>query len=404
MATAPTAFLGLSSGFRAGMERNRRQRIEEEDRQIGLADLERQRRRQDTADTRAEEDHRARMEDREIQAGLRETSRQQQEQDQQRQVRERQGRAIYDLARMADSGTDPTSYLELHGQDLPPGTSFDPATGDILIAGEEGAQPRRYNAKEVRAGLEPVFGSPAPKRNVQSLSEGATLVDIDTGEVVARGSPKTDGGRQPPSGYQWKSGGGGLEPIPGGPADKGGAGGVKPITPAEQRLRSNAFRSALDTRTKSQYGSGSTLSGEQKQRYGAIADRMIAKYGTAAPGADDLAQIILGHMNAIPDVNELTRTIEAEMKATGQKVKTGWWDGVSDKEATRNAARETARAQLMEAQKQVEALIEADVADIASAYYGYGGEAAADPAAAGGGAAAPAASNAPAGVDGRPLW
>jgi len=403
MAVAPTALVGLAGGYRSGMERNRRQRIEEEDRRIGLADLERNRRRQDAADMRAEDEHRARMEDRQIQAGLRDVTRQQQEQDLQRQTRERQGRAIYNLARLAEEGTDPSSFIEMGGQDLPPGTTFDAATGEIVIAGPDGAQ-RRYNAKEIRAGLEPVFGTQKKDDGGFTLGEGQTRFDAQ-GKVIARGQPKAPGGeRGPPSGYRWKADGT-LEAIPGGPADKGGATGPKPITPAEQRLRGNAFRSALDSRTKNQYGTGSTLSGEQKQQYGAIADRMIAKYGTAAPGADDLAQIILGHMSAIPDLAELTNAEVQRLEAAKQTVKTGWLDGISDKEATRRVASETAKAQLAMARQQVESLIEADVADIAAAYYGYGGEAA-SPAAAGGDSsgAAPAASNAPVGVDGKPLW
>jgi hypothetical protein len=399
MATAATALVGLSSGFRAGMERNRRQRIEEEDRQIGLADLERQRRRQDAADTRAEEEHRVRMEERDYQAGLRETSRRQQEEDRARQARERQGRAIYNLARMADEGADPSSFIEMGGQDLPPGTTFDAATGEIVIAGPDGAQ-RRYSAKEVRAGLEPVFGA---KKEVNDFTLGPGQVRYDaSGKVIARGPPQAAGGdRHPPSGYQWKRDGSGLEPIPGGPADKGTTG-PKPITPAEQRLRGNAFRSALDSRTKNQYGTGSTLDGKQKQQYGAIADRMIAKYGTAAPGADDLAQIILGHMSALPSLTDLTNAEVQRMKASGEAPKTGWFDGVSDADAARAVASETAKAQLAIAQQEVEALIERDVADIASAFYGYGADAAAPVAA--GGAAAPSVSNAPAGVDGKPLW
>jgi hypothetical protein len=403
MAVAPTALVGLASGYRSGMERNRRQRIEEEDRQIGLADLDRNRRRQDAADARAEEDHQARMEDRQVQAGLREATRKQQESELQRQMRERQGRAIYNLARLAEEGTDPSSFIEMGGQDLPPGTTFDAATGEIVIAGPDGAQ-RRYNAKEIRAGLEPVFGTQKKDDGGFTLGEGQTRFDAQ-GNVIARGQPKAPGGeRGPPSGYRWKADGT-LEAIPGGPADKGGAGGVKPITPAEQRLRSTAVRSALDTRTKNQFGSGSTLSGEQKQQYGAIADRMIAKYGTAAPGADDLAQIILGHMSSMPTLSQLVDEEVMNLKASGQAPRTGWFDGVSDKDAARRVATETAKAKLATARQQVESLIEADVADIAAAYYGYGGEAA-SPAAAGGAAsgAAPAASNAPVGVDGKPLW
>jgi hypothetical protein len=107
----------------------------------------------------------------------------------------------------------------------------------------------------------------------------------------------------------------------------------------------------------------------------------------------------MGKMSALPSLSELTDQEVQNMKASGTTKKTGWFDGISDSDATRKAAQETAKAKLKVAHQLAETEIEQEVADIATSFYGFG--------AAGGGEGRPAArggGSAPVGVDGKPLW
>lgn len=172
MAVARAA-LGLATGFRAGMEQNRQRAIEEENRRIGLEDVTRQRARQDRSDQIAEEERGFRIEDRRRQAGLRDLELQRAEEQRMAEEREAGGRALYGLASALDDGADPEAAIaaaKIGGQPLPPGTRFDPATGDLVISGPDGAE-QRHNAKQLRGLLEPYFGS-KEKPEVYNTSRG----------------------------------------------------------------------------------------------------------------------------------------------------------------------------------------------------------------------------------------
>lgn len=383
MAVAANALVGLSAGLRSGMERNRQLRLEEEgrateaeDRQVRLSDAARRRTYED--EDRAYTRTQRQRQDAEYERSV--AARDAQEQQATETARQE---GLFELSSaLLHPGADPDEVMrifnssEMGTRELPQGTRFDKATGALVIPGADGAE-QAFKVDQLNSTLRQRLGKQAPKDTVFNMGAAGLMVqDAQTGKFsLVPGSRREETGSdadKPPSGYRWKPDGN-LEAIPGGPADKPGAGTEqRPITPSEIRLRRSAFRSALDNRSKDQFGR-SSLTGDQRQQYGAIADRMIQKYGTATPGEDDLAQIIVTRMSALPTLEQLTTEEVQQLRASGATQRTGWFDGVSDAEATRRVAQETARAKLEMARRQAEAEIEQEVADIATAYYGASG-------------------------------
>lgn len=388
MAVGPNALVSLSSGLRSGMRRNKLERIEDEDRAVEAED--RQARLSDAARRRTFED-----EDR----AYARTQRTRQDQEYERATAARatadaesrklkNAQRLHSLAQRLEQ--DPQNWqatlahfnTEAGDADgIPDGATFDPATGSLLMPGQDG-KPTPVNVRQLRENIAAELGIKPEKPEAFTLSEGQ--IRFEGGKEVARGAPKSssgDGGLQPvklPNGttaYRLGSSTTLLD-ANGQPLRDGVDAGPKPITPSEIRLRRGAFRSALDSRSKDPISGRSNLTGEQRQQFGAIADRMIQKYGTATPGEDDLAQIIVTRMSAVPTLEQLRAEELESLKASG-KANTGlfqgWGDGVNNQEAARTVATETAKARREVLLQEAEAEIEQQIDDIATAYYGAGG-------------------------------